>query len=285
METIEPYQGFLASELGKPSPDKSLFHIISAGYEDTVSYGTGTKNGPEAIIKASQQLELFDGKAIPADSGIYTHPPLIFGQSCEENLLLIETSIASILKKKKIPVLLGGEHTVSVGAFRALSKLEDTFGIVQFDAHADLRDSYEGNLFSHACVMKRAIDLGFSIAQLGVRSLSYEEHLLRKEKNIFHIDAVDLAEKGIPEIVLPDAFPEKIYITFDVDSLDPSVIPSTGTPEPGGLLWYQALALLNQISKERQMIGFDVVELSPITGHHASDFATAKLVYAMMGLY
>jgi len=284
MNNHQNYLGFLESEIGRPSPETCLFHIVSAGYEHSVSYGTGTKNGPHAILKASQQLELFDGKSIPAERGIYTHPPLILDQSCEENLKLIEKKVSSILIKKRIPVLLGGEHTISVGAFRALAEMDKTIGIVQIDAHADLRDSYEGNPFSHACVMKRAIDLNFSIAQFGVRSLSYEEHMFRKNNAIFHIDAKTLSEKGIPHSILPDSFPQKIYITFDVDGLDPSIISSTGTPVPGGLLWYPALNLLKTIACSRTIVGFDVVELAPVEGHHASDFAAASLVYAMMGL-
>jgi agmatinase len=281
---MEGYLSFLESEIGKMPPENCIFHIISAGYEVSVTYGTGTKHGPGAIIKASQQLELFDGKTIPADKGIYTHPPLIFGLSSEENLTLIENKVYSVLSKKCIPVLLGGEHTVSVGAFKALARMNEAIGIVQFDAHADLRDSLDNNPLSHACVMKRALELSFPIAQFGVRSLTYEEHLFREKNSIFHIDADVLSEKGIPQTIFPDSFPEKIYITFDVDSFDPSVIPSTGTPMPGGLLWYQTLNLLKKMAYERTIIGFDVVELAPVEGFHASDFTAARLVYEMMGL-
>jgi len=278
------YMGFLSSEIGHPSQSNCLFHVIPAGYEKSVSYGSGTQSGPQAIIEASQQLEMFDGHSIPADHGIYTHPPLIFNDNDEVNILLIEKTVSSVLNKQKKPVLLGGEHTVSVGAFQALSKRNENIGIVQFDAHADLRDSFKGNNLSHACVMKRAIDLGFPVAQFGVRSLSYEEHIFRKNKKIFHVDAVSLAKMTNINQSLPDNFPEMIYITFDLDCLDPSVISSTGTPVPGGLTWYQAIALLNSIAKGKIIIGFDVVELAPIAGHHASDFAAASLVYTMMGI-
>jgi agmatinase len=280
----ENHMGFLSSEIGFPSPDQCLFHVIPAGYEASVSYGKGTKNGPKAIIEASQQLELFDGKSIPAEKGIYTHPPLRFDQSSQKNLLLIEKTVASILKKNKLPILLGGEHTVSVGAFIAIHNLKQRVGIVQLDAHADLRDSYNGNKFSHACVMKRALDLDFPIAQFATRSMSYDEYVLRKEKNLFYVDAQAFAQNSLPKPILPATFPEKIYITIDVDAFDPSVIPSTGTPVPGGLTWYQALNLLHQITKDRQVIGFDVVELAPIEHHHASDFAVASLVYLLMGM-
>ena len=280
----ENHKGFLSSEIGFPSPDKSHFHVISAGYEASVSYGKGTKNGPEAIIEASQQLELFDGETIPADRGIYTIPPLCFGQSCYKNIILIEQTVSSVLEKNKCPVLLGGEHTVSVGAFLAIHKLNKRVGIVQLDAHADLRENYEGNKYSHACVMKRALDLEFPIAQFSTRSLSYEEYVLRKEKNIYYVDAQTFAKNRLPKPILPSTFPKNIYITFDVDALDPSVIPSTGTPVPGGLTWYQTLNLLKQITKDRQVIGFDVVELAPVKHHHASDFAATSLVYSLMGM-
>jgi len=280
----QQHSGFLMSEIGITSPDECLFHVILAGYERSVSYGKGTKNGPMAIIEASQQLELFDGESIPANMGIYTYPELIFEKSCEDALQQIENLVFSILKQKKIPVLLGGEHTISLGAFRALSKLNEPIGIIQFDAHADLRDSYEDNIYSHACVMKRAMDLDFPIAQYGVRSLSYEEHLLRKEGKIYYLDAKTLLGNIIYENMVPEKFPKKIYITLDVDVLDASVMPSTGTPEPGGFSWYDTIRFLMNVMKERTVVGFDVVELAPKPGFHAPDYTVAKLVYSMMQL-
>lgn len=278
------FTGFLESELGKPQPEDCLFHVIPAGFEKTVSYGTGTARGPRAIIEASQYLEVYDGMSVPADKGIYTLPPLSGGNSSKQAIDQIEGAVTSVLDAKKIPVLLGGEHTVSVGAFRALSKRGLPLGIVHFDAHADLRDTYEGSSLSHACALNHAVEAGFQVFQIGVRSLSEFDVAYRKKKSVHYLDACDLFGKGIPSPLLPPDFPETIYITFDVDGLDPSVIPATGTPEPGGLFWYQAMDMLLSSITDRRVLGFDVVELAPIAGHHASDFAAARLVYNIMGM-
>lgn len=276
--------GFLASELGQTRREACLFHVIPACYEKSVSYGKGAGQGPLAILEASQQLELHDGASIPAERGIYTHPPLDCEGVPEKELEKIADKVAGAMATGKIPVLLGGEHTVTVGALKALKASGKSVGILQFDAHADLRDTYEGSRLSHACVMHRALDMGFHLYQIGVRSLSPGEVVLRKEKGIPHLDAAELAEKGIPDTILPEDFPEQVYITFDVDGLDPSVIPATGTPEPGGLFWYDAMKILEKVATERKIIGFDVVELAPIPGLHASDFASARLVYNIMGM-
>jgi agmatinase len=276
--------GFLESELGNPRPEDCLFHVIPAGFEKTVSYGTGTARGPQAIIDASQYLELYDGASVPAERGIYTLPPLSTAHSSEQAIDTIEAAVTSVLDARKIPVLLGGEHTVSVGAFRALAKLNVPVGVVHFDAHADLRDTYEGSSLSHACALHHAVAAGFSVFQIGVRSLSEFDVAYRKEKNVRFLDACDLYDKSVPSPLLPPDFPEIIYITFDVDGLDPSVIPATGTPEPGGLFWFQAMGMLMSAISGRTILGFDVVELAPIPGLHASDFAAARLVYNIMGM-
>ena len=275
---------FLESELGGSDPSDSLFHVVPACYEKSVSYGKGTAKGPQAILEASRQLEVYDGISIPAQRGIFTHPLLPCDGQPEEDLAEIAGIVGRIIHDKKIPVLLGGEHTVTVGALYALKQHGKSVGIVQFDAHADLRDTYEGSKLSHACVMHRAVEMGFPIFQLGVRSLSPYEVEYRKENDIPFLDAANIARSGLPDPLLPDDFPETIYITFDVDGLDPSVIPATGTPEPGGLLWYQAMDALQNIMTHRDVIGFDVVELAPIEGLHTSDFASARLVYNIMGM-
>ncbi|MCB9480293.1 MAG: agmatinase [Desulfobacteraceae bacterium] len=276
------YPLFLEEEIGEISPEKALFHVIPVPYEKTVSYGGGTKNGPLKILEASSQLEVYDGNSNPSKKGIYTHQPL-FADSPENLLELMDGAITKTLMLSKIPVILGGEHTVSVGAFNSFIKNGRKPGIVQIDAHADLRDSYEGSKFSHACVMKRALDFGLDIFQLGIRSLSPYEVELRKEKNIRYIDAKDLNKK-IPDKILPDDFPEEIYLTIDVDGLDPSIMPSTGTPEPGGLMWYETLEIIEKISKERKITGFDIVELAPIENIHHPEFTCARLIYQIMGL-
>lgn len=270
--------------MGRPLPDDCLFHIIPVPLEQTVSYGTGTAGGPDAILHASQQLEGYDGIDIPAEQGIFTHPPLSCKGSMEDIVRAISDTVSGVLQLGKIPVLLGGEHSISLGALQAVRKIHGNAGVVQFDAHADLRDSYEGSRFSHACVMRRALELELPLFQVGVRSLSYEEELLRRQEKIGRLDAVRIAETGIPEKILPEDFPESLYLTIDVDVLDPSIMPATGTPEPGGLDWYQLMKAIGSVLGGRRVVGFDVVELAPVAGLHAPDFTAARLIYAVFGM-
>ncbi|PKL40817.1 MAG: agmatinase [Spirochaetae bacterium HGW-Spirochaetae-1] len=278
------HQGFLQSELGFQKAEKSLFHVIPAPLERTVSYGGGTAAGPAAILRASQQLELYDGFSVPGEKGIYTTPQISCHGKVRVVLDRIKNAVSASLSMGSIPVLLGGEHTVTLGGVEALKEHAGSVGVVQFDAHADLRESYEGDPFSHACVMKRVLDLGVPFYQIGVRSLSPGEVVLRKEKGISHCDAAELTASGNGAIVLPPDLPEKLYLTFDIDALTPAIMPSTGTPEPGGLEWYQTMDILARIISDRRVMAFDVVELAPHRGLHAPDFTAARLIYNIMGM-
>ena len=282
---LEPEHRFLASELPDADPERSLFHVLPVPLEATVSYVGGTAQGPRAILEASDQLELWDGESVPADPGIHTWPAVDCSGSPETVLAGIESAVKAILDCNGLPVLLGGEHTVTYGALAALKKRFGTFGVIQFDAHADLRDSYEGSRWSHACVMRRAVkDLGLPLVQFGVRALCLEEVAARREHGVTFFDAADIARRGLPESLLPPGFPDRVYLTFDVDGLDPSVMPATGTPVPGGLGWYQSLDIAERVLAGRDVLGFDVVELAPVPGLHAADFTAARLVYALMGI-
>ena len=280
-----PLPDFLASECEMREAD-ALFHVLPAPMEQSVSYGAGTTHGPRAILEASQQLEAWDGLSMPLSLGIHTKMPVLCDGSAQEIVQRIENACTGILSSGKIPVVLGGEHTVSLGALRAVVKQYGRIGVVQIDAHADLRDQFEGSKYSHACVMRRAVEeLHTPLFQCGVRALSQEEELFRQSQpTISHLDARDLAFSGISPQVLPPDFPETIYLTVDVDGLDPSVIRATGTPVPGGLSWYQCLTVLGQAMKGRHVVGFDVVELAPDQTDHASSFAAALLVYSIMGM-
>ncbi len=275
---------FHGTDVDPSPPEEALFHVIPVPYEKTTSYGKGTAHGPSAILEASQQLELFDGYDVPAERGIHTYAPI----SCEDEPGTVLDAIASrvgrVATLGKLPILLGGEHTVTLGAIRGLQATGVDVGIVQFDAHADLRASYEGDSLSHACVMRRIHELKRPIAQIGVRALCLAEHEFRSEERIPHLDADQIAKGSTADKLLPPSFPEHIYITFDVDAFDLSIMPATGTPEPGGLTWYKALELLTAIAKGRNIVGFDVVELAPIAGLHACEFTVAKLAYNLMGL-
>ncbi|SLM31777.1 Agmatinase [Desulfamplus magnetovallimortis] len=287
------FSDFLASEVTENRKEHSLFHVIPVPMERSVSYGRGTDQGPFAILEASQQLEAWDGFSIPLDMGIHTVECVDCTGNTEEILSHIENSVNASLDCNAIPVILGGEHTVTLGALRALhshyaSRPLSPFGIIQIDAHADLRDEYEGDPLSHASVMRRAVDdLDLPLFQIGVRALCFEEVKFRKEKSISCIDARDIYLKGLnglPRQLLPQDFPDNIYITIDVDGLDPSVIRATGTPVPGGIGWYDTIALLERCIYGRNVIGFDIVELAPVENDTASDFAAALLVYMVMGM-
>ncbi len=274
---------FHGEDVPQGEPEKALFHVIPVPYEKTVSYGGGAGQGPEAILAASAQLELFDGKSIPADFGIFTSPAVDCSGKAADSLANIGKAVTHCLSLNKIPVVLGGEHTVTTPVVESLLKKHGRIGVVHFDAHADLRDSYEGSPWSHACVMKRLFDLDVPLLQLGTRSYSYEEHCFRQEKGICCHDAEDIFRNGVEAVQLPSGFPDCIYVSFDIDCLDPSLIPATGTPVPGGLTWYQVMWLLEKVMKERVCVGFDVVELAPIAGLHGASYAAAQLVYNIMG--
>jgi agmatinase len=290
MYLLKNYPPFLAAEFPK-SGDSSLFHVLPVPLErEALSSLPGkTRKGPSAILKASGKLEVFDGKGIPAEVGIQTLPPVDCRGRIEDILNDIADQVEDIFEQEKIPVLLGGEHTLSNGAFLAiLRQIEEgavNVGIVQIDAHADLRERGEGTIYSRFCVMKRALDMGFPIYQMGVRSLSPGEMDLRKERNIPYRDASELcAGSGVKEITLSPDFPEYIYLTIDVDGLDPSVIPGTSYPEPGGLQWYQTLNLVESLAARYRIIGFDIVETAPGRDDTISAYAAARLTYQIMGI-
>ncbi|TYK65475.1 agmatinase [Colwellia echini] len=279
------YPIFLGSEIEQGDPAQSMFHVIPVPYEASVSYGGGTNLGPSAILKASWQLEQWDGKSKPCEQGIYTHPVV----DCTVASDLVIENIAAATKIAgdfgKIPVVLGGEHTVTYGVIKGLLESGMTdIGVVQIDAHADLRDAYEGDKLSHASVMKRIVDLDIPLFQLGIRAFCEEEVETRKANNVHYIDADDLVPNNINEITLPENFPKNVFFTLDIDGMDPSVFPSTGTPVPGGLGWYQTLNLFESVAKQRKIIGFDIMEFAPINGFHAYDFAASFLTYKMMGI-
>ena len=276
---------FLGSEITQPQPEEALFHVIPVPFEESVSYGGGTAQGPLAILKASWQLEQWDGKSKPCQLGIYTQDFV----NCDVEPEKIIENIANATKKVadlgKLPIVLGGEHTVTYGVIKGLiaSGITD-IGVVQIDAHADLRDRYEDNPLSHASVMKRIVDLGVPLFQLGIRAFCEEEVQTRIDHNVRYIDADDLVPNNINAIELPEDFPKNVFFTLDIDGMDPSVFPSTGTPVPGGLGWYQTLKIFESVVKQRNIVGFDIMEFAPIEGFHAYDFAASLLTYKMMGI-
>ncbi len=280
---------FLKSELSDTEKNKdfSKFDIIPVPLEKTVSYGKGTSMGPQAIIEASNELERYTGKSEPCLDGIYTHPFLDCNKPIDIVINDLQKLAQSVSSKNKIPVILGGEHSITYGAvngiFKGLElKNKNEIGILQIDAHADLREKYENEVHSHASVMYLLSEENYKIAQCGVRALSKEEADNRRK---FQITSYSVEEiKKSDELYLPQNFPKKIYISFDLDGLDPSIMPATGTPVPGGLGFNESLELIHKLIKDREIVGFDVVELSPIKGFLAYDFTAATLVYKIMEL-
>jgi agmatinase len=285
---MKPQQSFVVLDTQPAPPERARYEVIPVPLEQSVSYGRGTARGPGAMLDASNHIEAFDGVDVPAEAGIYTGPEVACeGRDVEAVLAEVAARVSGAVAQGRMPVMLGGEHTVTLGAVRGIHGRGLRFGVVQFDAHADLRDRYEGNPLSHGSVMRRVVDMGVPLFQVGIRSLSAIEASFRLERRIPHIDAT---ASGFPNSmvadanILPAGFPDDIYITFDVDALDPSIMPGTGTPEPGGLSWYDAVRALAAVVDGRRVVGFDVVELAPSAGTNVSEFVAAKLVYTIMGL-
>ncbi|GAA0810876.1 agmatinase [Colwellia asteriadis] len=284
-EPHDDYPIFLGSEIEQPEMNNAFFHVLPVPFEKSVSYGGGTAQGPSAILQASWQLEEWDGKSKPCQHGIYTHPAIDCNVSAEQVIDNIAKATKLILDNGGMPIVFGGEHTVTYGVIKGFRDAGyDDFGVVQIDAHADLREAYEGDKLSHASVMKRVVDLGIPLYQLGIRAFCEEEMQIREQHGVHFQDGEELVPNNIQSITLPDDFPEKIFFTLDIDGMDPSVFPSTGTPVPGGLGWYQTLNLFESVAKQRTIIGFDIMEFAPIKDFHAYDFAASLLTYKMMGI-
>ncbi len=258
--------------------------IIPIPYEMTTTYIKGTSKAPRSIIEASKNIELYDEELdkVISDIGICTLKPLNISQKPEVMVKKVKDYCLPVLNDKKFPVVIGGEHSISAGFILALKQKYSDISVLQFDAHADLRDKYKGSKYNHACAMARIREHCDGI-QVGIRSLSYEESVAIKKNNYKIIWAKDKTDikTTIDEILA--ATKKDVYITLDVDAFDPALVPSVGTPEPGGLGWYDMLAITKAVFKMRNVIGFDVVELCPNPLDKASDFIIAKLIYKMLG--
>lgn len=260
--------------------------IISAPLGNTVSWGQGTDEGPAAILAASKALEVFDDELLQETylAGIETLPPLsLAGKSSPEACTLIEQAVEGELARGRLPVLLGGEHTVSWPAVAACQRHFPDLHVVQIDAHLDLRDTYENNRYSHACVMRRIHELGAGFTQAGIRSFSMPEWNFVMEKGLtpYTMERIRSSADWIKEACASIKGP--VYITIDVDGLDPSIMPATGTPEPDGLLWRETLQFVREICSSHRIIGLDIVELAPVNGMQHAAFTAAKLLYRILG--
>lgn len=265
--------------------EKARAIVFPVPYSSTTYWNPNTKFGPQALIEASRHLELFDLEFkldISAKLGIYTLDPLAPSKNSPEEVVeQINKVVSQLFANGKFPVTLGGEHSIALGPIRAAAKHFQDLSVLQIDAHTDLRDEFEGTKFHHGCVMGRVVrDLKLPVTQVGIRSVSEEEmdfiKKTKREKYIFYAPETPL-EKILRTLK------KNVYLSFDLDGLDPSIMSATGTSEPGGLDYYQVLALIKAISKKRKIVGVDLVELSPLPGISAPDFLAAKLAYRIMG--
>ena len=267
--------------------EKAKVIIVPAPYEGTVTYRRGTKTGPAAILEASGNMELFD-EELNAEThkvGIHTMPPLdIANLSPEAMISSVYKTEKEILAAGKFPILIGGEHSVSIGAVKAAKDVFGDISILHFDAHYDLRNEYEGSKNNHACVGRRMQEIA-PLVQLGVRSISKEEKdFMAGSNNITRsVSAYDILNDSLWDKKTLEVLQEKIYVSIDLDVLDPSIMPAIGTPEPGGIGWYLMLDILKLIAQEKEVVGFDVVELAPLEGNVAPDFLASKLIYRFLG--
>jgi agmatinase len=259
--------------------------ILPVPYDQTATWKKGAAHAPDAILEASHHLELFD-VAIgiePCRWGIATLDPVLFEGSPEELADRVDDSVSDLLESGKLPVTLGGDHSISIGAIRAAARLVPDLTVLQLDAHTDTREEYDGSRFNHACTMNWARSW-CPIVQVGIRAVDGPEIEMLDLERVFYAHQIcgpRASSDWIERVVA--CLSDNVYLTIDVDCFDSSILPATGTPEPGGLDWYQVDVLLEQVSKRRTVVGFDVVELLPTAGQWASDFLVAKLIYRFLG--
>ncbi|UCF77908.1 MAG: agmatinase [Candidatus Eiseniibacteriota bacterium] len=274
---------FGALEESYSSLENARVVILPVPYDGTASYLSGSRDGPHAIISASRNMELFDDDlgVEPFSVGIHTLPFLDpVTSSPDEMVQTVSGVVSAYLRGGKFVVLLGGDHILSVGPVAAAKLEYDSLGVIQFDAHADLRESYQGSRMSHACTGRRLAEM-CPLLQLGTRSMSRAEQEFRSSAGIPFLPPQRTRELSAHLGNLP----EKVYVTVDVDVFDPSIMPSVGTPEPGGLSWAEVTGLVEEIAARKEVVGFDVTELRPIPGLVAPDFLAAKLIYRLIGRF
>ncbi len=255
--------------------------IVPVPYDGTSTWVKGADKGPAAILSASANLELYD---IETDSqiyldGIFTDEAVTEDRSPEAMVEAVRRRVQGHLANRKLTVVVGGEHSVSVGAVQAYADCYRGLSVLQLDAHTDLRDEYEGSKYNHACVMARVREL-CPIVQVGIRSMDISEKPALTKDRVFFAHEIHDSLTWIDQVVAQ--LTEQVYITIDLDAFDPSIMPSTGTPEPGGLGWYEVLTLLKAVCRGRTVVGFDVVELCPVETNWAPDFLAAKLIYKIL---
>lgn len=268
--------------------DNAKYVIQSAPYEHTSSYIGGSKKGPEAILKASHFVEFYDEELDQETfkkGGICTLPPMDFDEKVNEKAVkLIEKNTLKLLAQNKFPITLGSEHTITYGTVRAVKQYVPDVHVLQIDAHSDLRMEYHGNPYSHASVMARVHEINVPLTQVGIRAQCIEEAELIKSSPIIHTfyahqvrNNPKWAEDALKTLG------ENVYVSIDADGFDPSIVPAVGTAEPNGMLWQETLEFLKSVFANRNVVGFDVVEIAPVKGNILTEFTMAKLIYKLIG--
>ncbi len=262
-------------------PDNADIVLIPVPYDGTSTYGKGADKGPEAILDASENMELYDieTRSEVYKQGVFIAPTISENASPEAMTEAVDSTVSEYISKGKFVTMLGGEHSVSIGSIRAFNRKYSNLTVLQLDAHSDLRPEYMGSACNHACALHEASKTCNTV-QVGIRSMDTVELPFVKEENFFTSYAIRKNPNWQEDVL--NRLTENVYITIDLDAFDPSIMPSTGTPEPGGLLWNETLDLLKKVFKKCNVVGFDIVELAPIDNLHAPDFLAAKLYYKML---
>jgi agmatinase len=292
VQTTTAVQPFLGSEI-KASYEESRVVILPIPYEATTTYRKGCENGPDDLLEASVQLEYYDDELDRETcwaAQIYTHSHIADTRegrsvSSEQMLQVTCETVAQLIQDNKFVIALGGEHSITTGIVDAYRKASsEPFTVIQIDAHGDMRHEYEGSIYNHACVMRRILDMGLPTLPIAIRAVCQEEADLIKQKSIPVIWAREIAkEPNWIERAIASISTERVFITIDLDGIDPALIPGVGTPEPGGLNWYALTTFLRRVFETHQVIGCDVMELAPVVDSVVSQFTAAKLVYKLIG--
>ncbi|RKR13281.1 agmatinase [Maribacter vaceletii] len=278
MNTIKNYAG-IADKFAQLETAKVV--LIPVPYDGTSTWGKGADKGPQAFLEASENMELYDIETASEvyEQGVYLANAITENSSPEAMVNAVHKTTKEYIKRNKFVTLFGGEHSISIGTIRAFNECFNNLTVLHIDAHADLRKSYEGTPYNHACAVHEASQ-NTNLIQVGIRSMdAIEKTFMDEEKTFFAHDMMN-DEYWMDKVV--ESLTENVFITFDLDALDPSIMPSTGTPEPGGLLWYETLEFLKQVFEEKNVVGFDIVELCPNVVDKSSDFLAAKLYYKML---
>lgn len=263
---------------------RARYAVLPVPYDATTSFQTGARWGPRAVITASQQVELFDpeyGRELQG-CGVATLDPLEPDAVPEQMHEVVYQAARAVLRAGKFLITLGGEHSISSGLIRAVHEKHKRLSVLQIDAHADLRPSYHGTPYSHACVMRRVWDMGVPVIGVGIRNYSVEEHRFMKRRGISPITPEQIREDPDWLLQALDGLSKEVYVSIDIDGFDPAYAPGTGTPEPGGLDWWQVTDLLRAVALQRKIVAADVVEVNPQPGGMQTEFLAAKLIYKMI---